>query len=383
MAILARKPDQAGRMLSADVEEFIRIAIQRGELRPGERLGSARQLAKQWKTSYGAVRQSLETLAAKGIVVRRPRAGTFVSADPVSSPSEGGARNIIGLLIPDIRMPDCGLIARHLQDAAHTAHLEVLISSTDNERERYDQSILRHLKAGVGGLVLVSPQHARISLEALVEIQKSGIPVANYARAMEVVNWPTVQTDVFQAVYLPIRHLCDLGRKKLAFLSYPLSGQIGVEMHYGLYRALADSGLATENITEKVIPADLYLNGWSDNRVLRQLFTEWLNEHRDVDAICCMHDHIAAAVLGVLAERGVRVPDDIAVTGHGSMPEAFGIAPGDLTTVDTCIDEAMHQVVHLLLNPPNCDEDDARFVAIQPRLVIGRSTVSTGGSAAS
>jgi hypothetical protein len=191
MAVLARKPEQMGRTLSADVEDYIRGAIQRGDLKPGERLGSARQLAKQWKTSYGAVRQSLETLASKGIVVRRPRAGTFVSSDPVCHPSEGGSRNIIGLLIPDIRMPDCALITRHLQDAGHAAHLEVLVSSTDNERDRYDQSILRHLRAGVGGLVLVSPQHARISLETLVEIEKSGIPVVNYARAMDVVHWPT------------------------------------------------------------------------------------------------------------------------------------------------------------------------------------------------
>src|SRR5688572_2960884 len=229
MPILARKP-QGDRRLSTELEELIRSAIQRGELKPGQRLGSARQLAKHWKASYGAVRQSLETLAAKGIVVRRPRAGTFVSSDPSASDVGGGRRNIIGLLVPDIRMPEYSLVTRHLQDAAHEARLELLVSSTDNERERYDQSVLRHIEAGVGGLVLVSPQQARISLETLLEIKKSGIPVVNYARTLDVAGWPSVLTDVFQAVYLPVKHLCELGRKRIGFLTYPSHDSLSPQM---------------------------------------------------------------------------------------------------------------------------------------------------------
>src|SRR5947209_6933490 len=101
MPTFAAKPPGA-RRISTDLEELIRSAIERGELKPGQRLGSAKQLAKFWKTSYGAARQSLELLAAKGLVERRPRAGTFVSstADSLGVPSD--RRNIIGLLVPYI-----------------------------------------------------------------------------------------------------------------------------------------------------------------------------------------------------------------------------------------------------------------------------------------
>lgn len=376
MSILARNP-QSRRRLSTELEELIRSAIQRGELKPGQKLGSARQLAKHWKTSYGAVRQSLETLAAKGIVERRPRAGTFVSSktDVVSAGSD--ARNIIGLLIPDIRMPEYSLVTRHLQDAGHRAHFEILVSSTDNERERYDQSVLRHLQARVGGLVLVSPQQARISLETLLEIRKSGIPVVNYARTVSMVPWPTVQTNVFQAVYLPVKHLCELGRKRIAYLSYPTPDVHNPEMHYGLYRAIAEAGLTGSNVVEFTLPDDFYLNGVPDSQALAQILNEWLDQNPRVDAICCMHFHIAAMVLTLLRQRGVRVPQDVAVTGQSTMAEFFGIAPGELTTVDTRIDKAAEQMVQLLQQGPVNEADPPKVIAIQPELVIGRSTVAS------
>ncbi len=382
MSILARRP-QTGRRLSSELEELIRSAIQRGELKPGQRLGSAKQLAKHWQASYGAVRQSLETLAAKGLVERRPRAGTFVSSSAEPAPVKSGARDIIGLLVPDIRMPDYSLVTRHLQDAAHQAGFEMLVSSTDNERERYDQSVLRHLKAGVGGLILVAPQKARISLETLLELEKSGIPVVNYARTVDVVRWPTVQTDTFQAVYLPVRHLCQLGRKRIGFLSYPTPDLHGMQMHYGLYRAIAESGLTADNVVEFTLPDDIYLNGWLDGHAMGMILGKWLNENPKVDAICCTHFHIAAAMLTVLGQRGVRVPDDIAVTGSGRMAEYFGLAPDAVTTVDTRMDRAAAEMIHALQRGRDPQvEDQATVIAIQPDLVIGRSTVFNGETAA-
>ena len=372
MSLALPKP-RSGRRLSTELEELIRDAIQCGELKPGQKLGSARQLAKHWKASYGAVRQSLETLAMKGLVERRPRAGTFVSSNTETATTKSDRRNIIGLLVPDIRMPEYSLVTRHLQDAGHRAHFEVLVSSTDNERERYDQSVIRQLKAGVGGLVLVSPQ-ARISLETLLEVEKSGVPVVNYARAMNVVRWPTVQTDTFQAVYLPIRHLCELGRRRIAFLGYPIPDAHNPQMHYGLYRAIAESGLTGSNVVEFTLPDDFYLNRVPDTHALDNILNDWLDNNPKVDAICCMHDHIAARVLAVLRNRNVRVPDQIAVTGHGAMSEFFGVAPGELTTVDTQIDKAAEEMVRLLQPGRDADSKEPAVVAIQPQLVVGRST---------
>jgi LacI family transcriptional regulator len=379
MLILSRKP-QPNVTLSAELEELIREAIHSGKLKPGQRLGSAKQLAKHWKTSYGAVRQSLETLAAKGLVERRARAGTFVSSSSELVGTGIGAKNVIGLLVPDIRVPEYSLITRCVQDAGHQAGLEVIVSSTDNDRARYDQSILRHLQAGVGGLILASPHHAKVSLQTLLEIEKSGTPAVNYARPIDVVRWPTVQTDLFQAVYLLVRHLCDLGRKRIAFFTYGAPDIHFTQMHYGLYRAIADSGLNGSNIVEFLIPDDFYLNGWTDTNSLALAIIDWLDQHPKIDAICCMHDHIATVVLGVLRQRSVRVPDDIAVTGCGHIAEYFGLQSGTLTTVDTHVDKAAAEMIRILQSPADPKrENQPSIITIPPELVTGSSTLSNGG----
>ncbi len=48
-----------------------------GQIRPGERLGEE-SLASRWNVSRGAVRETLFRLEQDGILVRKPKAGTFV-----------------------------------------------------------------------------------------------------------------------------------------------------------------------------------------------------------------------------------------------------------------------------------------------------------------
>ena len=60
---------------SRKLEMLISSQIQSGVLQPGERLGTAKEIAKKMNASFGSVRQSLEVLAAKGLVVRKPRTG--------------------------------------------------------------------------------------------------------------------------------------------------------------------------------------------------------------------------------------------------------------------------------------------------------------------
>jgi LacI family transcriptional regulator len=369
--------------LAPELEALIREAIDAGRLKPGQKLGSARQLAKEWKTSYGAVRQSLESLAAKGLVERRARAGTFISSDALPAERQGNYKNVIGLLIPDIRIPEYSLVTRCVQDAGHQAGVEVIVSSTDNDRARYDQSIRRHLEVGVGGLILTSPTQSKISLEALLEIEQSGTPVVNYCNAIDVVRWPTVRSNISQAIELLISHLCDIGKKRIGFLTYgSTDGYINM-IHDGLYRAMSKVGLNFSNIVEFTLPDTLYLNGWKDNDTLTKSLNSWLDAHPDIDAICSMHDHIAAVMLSVLKERSIDVPEQIAVASCGNMGEFFGLAPGILTTVNTHVDKAAMEMVRILQSPAQYKSDDQPpIVSIDQELVLGTSTVKSGGHAA-
>jgi GntR family transcriptional regulator, arabinose operon transcriptional repressor len=368
---------------SRNLATVIYDQIEVGTLRPGERLGTAKELAKKFNVSFGSARQSLEVLAAKGVVFRKPRAGTFVSENLSRTSTVHAASNnhsMFALLVPDLRLAEYAYMTRYIQDEAHKVNLDVIVSSTDNERERYDQTIYRQIKSGVSGMILISPSYERVSLETVLELKNSGIPVVCFAHELEGTGWPTVHTDVFHGTYIATKHLCEIGRKRIAFVSYETtsSDKTYVPKRCGVYKALLEMGRNSGGPLELIVPLKFYSPqlGWSNNPELRHFVGEWLDANKDVDAICCDHDHIATAALRLLQDRGVRVPHDVAITGSGNFEQFFGLTPGELTTVDTRLPEKAAEMLRLLLAIRNGEQIEPDLkVAFRPELIVGGSTV--------
>jgi len=64
------------------VVEHVRRLIEKGGLRPGDRLPSERDLALELRVSRPSVRSGLEALESMGVVVSRRGAGTFIADGP-------------------------------------------------------------------------------------------------------------------------------------------------------------------------------------------------------------------------------------------------------------------------------------------------------------
>ena len=62
------------------------------------------------------------------------------------------------------------------------------------------------------------------------------------------------------------------------------------------------------------------------------------------------NDYIAAGVYRAAAELGLRIPDDLSVTGIDNLPQCLSLSPL-LTTVDIEWSAAVDLVVHLIENP--------------------------------
>src|SRR5262245_41115182 len=85
----ARRTQRSSGSLAAEqVINFVRELIDEGALRPGDRLASERELARQVGVSRPSVRAGLRSLAAMGVVRTRQGAGTFLSDGPPALVSE-------------------------------------------------------------------------------------------------------------------------------------------------------------------------------------------------------------------------------------------------------------------------------------------------------
>jgi GntR family transcriptional repressor for pyruvate dehydrogenase complex len=75
--------DTAGQsQLTRHVVDYVRGLIDRGDLRPGDRLPPERELARELKISRSSLRAGIGFLSAMGVLKSKHGAGTFVSNDP-------------------------------------------------------------------------------------------------------------------------------------------------------------------------------------------------------------------------------------------------------------------------------------------------------------
>jgi len=78
-------PPLQQRRLSDDIVERIETLILEGTLKPGEKLPAERALAEEFGVSRPSLREALQKLAARGLLVSRQGGGTFISAEIGSS----------------------------------------------------------------------------------------------------------------------------------------------------------------------------------------------------------------------------------------------------------------------------------------------------------
>lgn len=119
------------------------------------------------------------------------------------------------------------------------------------------------------------------------------------------------------------QHLIGLGRRRIAFLGHASSHYPEFEGRYrGVAQALAEAGLPPP------LQADAITTEDAGGAAVRAL----LESVQPFDAIVAASDLIAIGAMRQLADSGLSVPADIAVTGFDDIPAAASTRP-PLTTV--------------------------------------------------
>jgi DNA-binding LacI/PurR family transcriptional regulator len=204
--------------------------------------------------------------------------------------------------------------------------------------------------------------------DVLDAIKSTGIPV------VLVDHWtsdlPSVNGDNFNGTYQTAQHLIGLGHKRIAFISGPPEHYSIRERRRGYRQALYDDG----------IPADPALDLTRDPPELESGTMGAMNQLMGLaqppDAVIAYNDVTAFLILRYLQERGIRVPEDIAVAGFDDVESARNSSP-PLTTVRIDKEGLGRVGVELLLQGARSPKQS---VSLPVKLMVRKSTKKTGGS---
>ncbi len=234
--------------------------------------------------------------------------------------------------------------------AVVTAGYEVLNTDVLWRPQGVQMACSSMLDAHVEGLVLVDPP-ATFPLEELRRFRLAHIPVVALggARFPEI---PQVRVDARQGMRDLTRHLLSLGHRRLCLL-IPRMGEgrdeaacwPSIERQRGFREAYAEADAALGNA--EVILAESPNEAMHPYQNGRAAMRELLQRPRLPRAVLCSNDDWAIGALNACAERRVRVPEEMALTGFdNSMIGEFSMVP--LTTIAQPAEAMARRAVEIL-----------------------------------
>ena len=103
-------------------------------------------------------------------------------------------------------------------------------------------------------------------------------------------------------------------------------------------------------------------------RGMRELW----NTFPGLDCVVCATDRIAAGGIRYLKEQGVRIPEDVLVTGHGDSELGAAISPS-LTTIHYEFEESGRRAAEMLIRQMNREDTESEFI-LRYRIIEREST---------
>lgn len=170
----------------------------------------------------------------------------------------------------------------------------------------------------------------------------------------------SVGSDNRRGGSLAAEHLLGLGHRRLAFFGPSALPEIAQRLH-----GVADAVRAKPGAKVTSVSVSLTADAAFDS------IARYLDDTAVPDAIVCASDTVAMMAIRALAERGLRVPDNVSVTGFDDVPLAAHTTP-PLTTVRQDMTRGAALLVELLMRKLAGEAVDS--VVLPPMLVERAST---------
>jgi DNA-binding LacI/PurR family transcriptional regulator len=297
------------------------------------------------------VRQAVEELgyvpnhAARTLVTRRNGAVAVVIAEPE-----------MRIFSDPFFEQQVRGISREL--TAYDSQLVLLWVEGPGDHDR----IARYLGGGHVDGALAFSLHNDDELPAL--IGRTKIPMVFGGRPVSGsdLTVPYVDADNRGGAREAVRHLVARGCKNVAHIAGPRDQTSAQDRTDGYHDVLvdADPGLCCQgDFTEE-----------SGARAMAEL----LERRPDLDGVFVSNDLMASGALRTLRERGLRVPDDVAVVGFDDMATVVGTTDPPLTTVRQDIEGMGRLMVRLLMRLLNESGGAAPASVITPTTLVRRAS---------
>jgi LacI family transcriptional regulator len=289
----------------------------------------------------------------------------FVRNDAARQLRAGKSRSI-GLVVLDVRNPFFTDLARGAEAAASEHSMSVLLANSDETPERELSMLALFEEQRVHG-VLVTPSSD--NLAPLIKARDRGTPIVLVDRKSRDQNFSSVSVDDVAGGELAVKHLIEIGRKRIAFAGGPMSILQVSDRLAGAKNACANAS----DVSLEVLPCKS-LSVLEGRAVGAEILSRSANERPD--AVFAANDLVAIGIMqACLASEEIRIPRDLALVGYDDIDFA-ATAIVALTSIRQPTHEMGARAVELLMQEADRKTGKQKIThfEFEPELVVRDST---------
>jgi len=384
--------------LYAWVAEHLRLAVQTGRYRPGDRLPAEVTLAQQLGVARGTIRHALADLVADGLIATVPGQGSFVCApeaaearlapgpaatsprqERVAAVTGAAPAGLIGLILPSVVRARNPELIDGAEEVCRQAHCSLVLGSSGDDRQLEAEQLERMLTQGASGLIVYTvdgPLEAP-ALRRLVE--RGSPPLVLIDRYLPDLAVDTVCMDNVGGGFLAVQHLIERGYRRIGYIGTDNTGTSSIVERMAGYRwALDQYGLPYD--PGLVCTTVRRLLGWPprepdkeqhNQRVLRAYLGG--DPAARPQAVFVCNDYVAFQVVQVADGLGLRIPDDLALVAFDNVVyrDYFGVP---LSTIDQRRHEIGATAARLLLERIAGQRTRSERIVIATQLIVRQSS---------
>lgn len=328
-----------------------------------------RDIARELKVSISTVSRALagaeEVNAQTKEAVREVAKRLDYKPNMVALSLRRQKTNTIGIIVPNLVSHFFSASISGIQEAASKKGYNVMICQSNESYETEISNLNTMIASRVDGL-LISLSKETQSFDHLKTIFNSGVPLVFFDRVCEEINTSKVTVDDHDGAFMAVEHLIETGCRRIAHLSGPEQLSISKNRLQGYLDALRKHNL----------PLDQELirqSSMAEEDIIRQT-NSLLRLDFPPDAIFAVNDFVAVQAMQVIKEKGLRIPDEIAIVGFTNTPVSMYIEPSLTTVAQPAFRIGQTAAEHILEQINNPTAYSPKDITLKTELIIRNSS---------
>lgn len=267
----------------------------------------------------------------------------------------------VGVILPKIDSFSISSVVAGIDSVLEAKGFQILLADTHNNPEKELDYLDTFEDQRVDGVILIATIFTPAHLSAL---KKRKLPVVLVGQHLP--GFPCVYHDDYQAFYSMTSLLIRKGCRQFGYIgALPQDKAVGQERRRAYQDAVREAGLEEQAGHTAVAEFTMHSG--------REKAKELLEAYGPLDALICATDTMAAGALQYLHGQGIKVPEQILLTGQGASGISEATSPS-ITTIRYFYEESGANAASLMLELLEKPDTPAKEIKLGYTIVENEST---------